>query len=169
VRFWRRESVVVNTVDGNLAKQLTEPISAVATVGSERVKRTRTIACVLGAFKYDQNSHLVGSLVLGLLDEDGNFRQIGESSILSYTLKRRLTHHLESLRRTRFKANNPDGSDRCWTSGQGDWIPVIPELVIEVEYEHFMDGRFRRETKIVGVCSDKPAHLCTFEQLAVSA
>lgn len=159
--------------DGNLARELSRsPASSFATVtaiDSENLKRTRSVECVLGAFKYEPNSHLVGAVLLGLFDDTGNFRPIGSSSALSCTLKRRLTHHLEALRRTKYCDHTPAGDNKCWApSSKTGWIPVKPQLVVEVEYEHFMDGRIRRDTNVAKWCANHDATSCTFSSASLN-
>lgn len=149
---------------GNLAKTLgSDGLSPVSTnvvcepspadLAVEKVtQRSRSVECVIGAFKYETNSHLVGDLLLGLIDEQGQFKPVVETNDLSFAQKRRITHHLEALRRTRYCSNTPDNAVKCWGPAQKiGWIAVQPALIAEVELEHFIDGQIHRRAKLLSL------------------
>lgn len=114
--------------------------------------RTRSVECVIGAFKYATNSHLAGDLLLGLIEEQDQFKPVVETNDLSFAQKRRITHHLEALRRTRYCSNTPDDAVKCWGPAQKlGWIAVQPVLIAEVELEHFIDGQIHRRAKLLSL------------------
>ncbi len=80
--------------------------------------------------------------------------------------KKKLTAQLEELVvEESFTMNKPGGSSRWSTTRSVEWQPINPELVIEVQFDHFTNGRFRYGTKIMRWRPDKKPSQCKFEQL----
>jgi ATP-dependent DNA ligase len=152
-------------LDGVIAKRLDGPY-----VPGERamlkVKRVRTADCVVGGFRYEQNSALVGSLLLGLYNDEGRLDHVGFTSTISNAERPDLTRRLEALvEPPGFTGNAPGGPSRWSTERTGEWQPLRPELVVEVSYDHVSGGRFRHGTKLVRWRPDKGARQCTYEQI----
>lgn len=125
--------------------------------------RRLTARCVVGGFAYGEGSHLVGALLIGLFDEDGKFYPVGTTSDITSSDRRRLTHRLEQRRSGRCSYHF-DGSPVREPLLSG-WMSVKPEFVVEVEYSHFIDGRFRKEIRIVRRCPDDSPVFCTFARI----
>ena len=132
-----------------------------------KVKRLRTADCVVGGFRYEAKSREVGSLLLGLYNEDGKLDHVGFTATISDTERPLLTKRLEKLRQPPgFTGKAPGGPSRWSTERSGEWSPVRPELVVEVRFDHVTDGRFRHGTKLLRWRPDKAPRQCTVEQIA---
>jgi ATP-dependent DNA ligase len=152
-------------LDGVVAKRLDEPYQP-GERAMVKVKRMRTADCVVGGFRYGQNSREVGSLLLGLYNEDGQLDHVGFMSGFAGIPRKELTRHLESLAGPPgFTGRAPGGPSRWSTERSGDWQPVRHELVVEVRYDHVTDDRFRHGTKFLRWRPDKAPDQCTFDQL----
>jgi ATP-dependent DNA ligase len=156
-------------LDGVIAKRTDGPY-VVGERAMLKVKRLRTADCVIGGFRYGTNSNLVGSLLLGLYDDEGTLNQGGFTSTISNAERDALTRRLEALvEPPGFTGNAPGGPSRWSTERSGDWQPLRPELVVEVRYDHVTDDRFRHGTKLVRWRPDKSPKQCTFEQMQQEA
>jgi ATP-dependent DNA ligase len=132
-----------------------------------KVKPLRTADCVVGGFRYESDSRLVGSLLLGLYNEAGQLDHVGFTSAISETERPGLTQRLEALvGAPGFDGKAPGGPSRWSTQRSGDWQPLKPELVAEVRFDHVTGGRFRHGTKFLRWRPDKAPRQCTFEQIA---
>jgi ATP-dependent DNA ligase len=131
-----------------------------------KVKRLRTADCVVGGFRYESNSKLVGSLLLGLYDKKGLLHHVGFTSAIPAAEKPALTKKLEKLIwPPGFTGGAPGGPSRWSTERTTAWEPLKPKLVVEVRYDHVTGDRFRHGTKLVRWRPDKAPRQCTFEQL----
>ena len=131
-----------------------------------KVKRLRTADCVVGGFRYATGSREVGSLLLGLYNNDGKLDHVGFTSTISNAERPALTKKLEALARPPgFTGKAPGGPSRWSTERSGEWEPVKAKLVVEVRYDHVTGDRFRHGTKLVRFRADKAPRQCTFEQL----
>jgi ATP-dependent DNA ligase len=152
-------------LDGVIAKQTDGPY-VVGERAMLKVKRLRTADCVVGGFRYGTNSRLVGSLLLGLYNDEGKLDHVGFTSTISNAEREALTQRLEKLvQPPGFTGNAPGGPSRWSTERSGEWEPLRPELVVEVRYDHVTDDRFRHGTKLVRWRPDKSPKQCTFEQM----
>jgi len=153
-------------LDGVIAKRLDDPYQA-GERAMLKVKTQRTADCVVGGFRYGTNSPEVGSLLLGLYDEEGKLDHVGFTSTIYDHERRALTRRLKALiAPPGFTGKRPGGPSRWSTERSGEWEPLKPELVVEVRYDHVTDDRFRHGTKLVRWRPDKAPHQCTFEQIA---
>lgn len=135
-----------------------------------KVKQRRTADCVVGGFRYEQNSHEVGSLLLGLYDAEGRLDHVGFTSTIHDRERAALTKRLERLiEPPGFTGNAPGGPSRWSTERSGEWQPLRPELVVEVRYDQVTGGRFRHGTKLLRWRPDKSPRQCTDEQLGREA
>jgi ATP-dependent DNA ligase len=153
------------SLDGVVAKRVDGPY-----LPGERamlkVKRRRTADCVVGGFRYATGSNEVGSLLLGLYNDEGKLDHVGFTSTISNAERRALTKSLEALSGPPgFTGKAPGGPSRWSTERSGEWEPVKPKLVVEVRYDHVTGDRFRHGTKLVRFRPDKAPRQCTFEQL----
>jgi len=152
-------------LDGVIAKWLNGAYEA-GERAMLKVKRMRTADCVVGGFRYEQGSREVGSLLLGLYNEDGKLDHVGFTSSIADTDRKPLTKLLETLAEPPgFTGNAPGGPSRWSTERTGEWEPLRPELVVEVRYDHTTADRFRHGTKLMRWRPDKTPEQCTFDQL----
>ncbi len=131
-----------------------------------KIKQMRTADCVVGGFRYAAKKHEVGSLLLGLYNEEGKLDHVGFTSAIPAEDRPALTRRLEALvEAPGFTGNAPGGPSRWSTERSGDWEPLRPELVAEVRYDHVTGNRFRHGTKFLRWRPDKAPEQCRFDQL----
>ena len=153
-------------LDGVIAKRLDQPYRF-GERAMVKVKQLRTADCVVGGFRYAEKKHEVGSLLLGLFDEEGKLHHVGFTSAIPAKERPALTGKLEALiEPPGFTGNAPGGPSRWNTERTGQWEPLKPELVIEVRYDQVTGRRFRHGTALLRWRPDKAPKQCTFEQLA---
>jgi ATP-dependent DNA ligase len=132
-----------------------------------KVKQQRTADCVVGGFRYAEKKREVGSLLLGLYDDEGLLNHVGFTSAIPAKERPQLTKDLEALiQPPGFTGNAPGGPSRWNTERTGQWEPLKPELVVEVRYDQVTGRRFRHGTGFVRWRPDKDPRQCTFDQLA---
>ncbi|MCA0032162.1 ATP-dependent DNA ligase [Mesorhizobium sp. B263B2A] len=154
------------SVDGVVAKRLNDPYRP-GERAMVKVKRLRTADCVVGGFRYLTGTRQVGSLLLGLYNENGQLDHVGFTSTIANDERNALTERLEELRGgLGFTGKAPGGPSRWSTERSGKWEPVRPELVVEVRFDHVTSNRFRHGTRLLRWRPDKAPHQCTFEQIA---
>lgn len=152
-------------LEGVVAKRLDGPY-AEGERAMVKVKRLRSADCVVGGFRYASNSPLVGSLLLGLYDEEGLLNHVGFTSGFAGVDKSGLTRRLEALAGgPGFTGRAPGGPSRWSTDRSAQWEPLRPELVVEVSFDHVSDDRFRHGTGLLRFRPDKAPAQCTMEQL----
>lgn len=153
-------------LDGVIAKRLDLPYRSGERDGMIKVKRKRTADCVVGGFRYASRGGQVGSLLLGLYDDEGLLHHVGFSSSMPGVMRRGLTERLERLiEPPGFTGRAPGGPSRWSTERSAEWKPLRPDLVVEVEYDHVSGGRFRHGTRFIRWRPDKAPEQCTMEQV----
>ena len=156
-------------LDGVVAKRLDDPYRP-GERAFLKVKCFRTADCVVGGFRYAQGTREVGSLLLGLYNDDGKLDHVGFTSAIAHAERKPLTEALERLRGPPgFTGRAPGGPSRWSTERSGEWEPLKPELIAEVRYDHVTGDRFRHGTKFVRWRPDKNPRQCTFEQIVHEA
>ena len=132
-----------------------------------KVKQQRTADCVVGGFRYAEKKKVVGSLLLGLYDDEGRLNHVGFTSAIPASERAQLTKDLEALiEPPGFTGSAPGGPSRWNTARSMAWEPLKPVLVAEVRYDQVSSGRFRHGTGFVRWRPDKDPRQCTYEQLA---
>ena len=141
---------VGGNLDGVIAKQIDAPYASGERTAMVKVKQIRSADCVVGGFRYATDSRLLGSLLLGLYDDDGLLHHVGFTSAFKASERPALTKKFEALKKKPgFTGNAPGGPSRWSTERSGEWEPVDPKIVVEVAYDHFTGERFRHGTKIL--------------------
>jgi ATP-dependent DNA ligase len=154
-------------LDGVIAKRLGLPYASGERTAMQKIKRIRTADCVVGGFRYASNDKIVGSLLLGLHDDEGLLNHVGFTANLSRNDRSALTPQLEALvAPPGFTGRAPGGPSRWSTKRSTEWQPLKTKLVVEVEYDHFSGGRFRHGTSFLRWRPDKAPRQCTMEQVA---
>ncbi len=152
---WLRNS------EGVVAKQLDASYVPGKRKGMAKVKRERTIDCVVLGWRPGKEEGTVGSLILGLYDGD-QLRPVGHISGFTAETKRSLRKMLEPLESGERGSAEPSR----WTGDRElEWVALRPELVIEVGYDHASAGRIRHGTRFVRFRDDKEPRECRFEEL----
>jgi ATP-dependent DNA ligase len=153
-------------LDGIVAKRKDLPYQAGERTGMRKIKKQRTADCVVGGFRYLEKKPLVGSLLLGLYDEEGLLDHVGFSSSISSEERPALTKKLEKLvAPPGFTGKAPGGESRWSTKHSMEWQPLETKLVAEVQFDHFTGGRFRHGTKFLRWRPEKPPKECTMKQV----
>lgn len=153
-------------LDGVVAKRLDLPYRSGERDGMVKVKRQRTADCVVGGFRYASRGGGVGSLLLGLYDEDGILHHVGFCSGLAADERKSLRAKLEPLKQPPgFTGRAPGGPSRWSTERSAQWEPLAPRLVVEVGYDHVSGDRFRHGTRFIRWRPDKAPRQCTMGQI----
>ncbi|RBM07274.1 ATP-dependent DNA ligase [Streptomyces sp. PT12] len=145
-----------------------------------KVKHERTADCVVAGLREHTSGPVVGSLLLGLYDGGGRLQHVGVSA--SFTMRRRqeLMAELAPLRmesadghpwaawgdeRAHEESRMPGAPSR-WSGGKNlSWVPLRPERVCEVAYDHMQGDRFRHTARFRRWRPDRTPESCTYAQL----
>jgi ATP-dependent DNA ligase len=151
----------LNSIEGVMAKDLSAPYVPGKRKGMAKVKRERTIDCVVMGWRPGKEEGTVGSLILGLYD-GGELRTVGHISGFSKAAKLSMREMLAPLETGEAGTAEPSR----WTGGRDlEWVALRPELVIEVGYDHAASGRIRHGARFRAFRDDKEPSECKFEQL----
>ena len=144
-----------------------------------KIKHVRTADCVVAGYRTSKgDAHAVGSLLLGLRDDAGELVFVGVVGAFTAARRRALFEELQPLVTT-FEGHPWDwgeGEDAArtplssagsrWSAGKDmTFVPLRPERVVEVRYDHMEGDRFRHTTQFVRWRPDRDPRSCTFEQL----
>ncbi|MGZ8607370.1 MAG: ATP-dependent DNA ligase, partial [Actinomycetota bacterium] len=144
-----------------------------------KVKHRRTADCVVVGYRLSKTGDGVGSLLLGVYDDDGRLHFIGHTSAFRAAERRKILERIRPLETTMEAAleaalGTLEGVDPArmaggtsrWSRGrEATFVPLEPVLVVEVTYDHLQGDRFRHATGFVRWRTDKRPRDCTFEQL----
>jgi ATP-dependent DNA ligase len=147
--------------EGVIAKQLDAIYMPGQRKGMVKVKRVRTIDCVVMGWRPGKHEGTVGSLILGLY-EKGKLRPIGHTSGLKAKEKKELVKTLKPYETGERGSGDPSRWD---ADRELEWFSLRPELVVEVTYDHTSGGRIRHGSKIVRWRDDKAPRDCKIDQL----
>lgn len=151
-------------LDGIVAKRIDQPYLS-GERAMVKVKTIRSADCVVGGFRYASAGKVVGSLLLGLY-EDGLLHHVGFTSSMPSASRADLTGKLEALiEPPGFDGRAPGGPSRWSMDRSAEWKPLRPELVVEVQYDHFTGLRFRHGTKFLRWRPDKDPLQCLMRQV----
>jgi ATP-dependent DNA ligase len=154
------------TLDGIIAKRRELAYESGNRHGMQKIKNYRSADCVVGGFRYNEGKNTVGSLLLGLYNDEGLLDHVGFTSSMKSGEKKVLTEKLEKLiGAPGFTGDKPGGPSRWSTKRSSEWQPLKPKLVVEVCYDHFSGGRFRHGTRLLRWRPDKAPKQCTMEQV----
>jgi ATP-dependent DNA ligase len=148
-----------------------------------KVKHVRTADCVVAGFRWHRaQPKAVGSLLLGLYDDEGVLQHVGVTSAFTTRMRKALVEELEPLRRDALEGHPwrdwasaagemsrmPGGHSR-WSAGKDlSWEPLRIERVCEVKYDHLQGDRFRHATIFLRWRPDKRPADCRYDQLEVT-
>jgi len=148
--------------EGVVAKQADAPYLPGERKGMVKIKRLRTADAVVAAFRFGKEEGTLGSLILGLYDDDGELHIVGHTSGFKAKEKRELLEKLEPYRTHERGA----GEASRWKSDEElVWEGLRPELVVEIAYDHVTGQRIRHGTKLLRWREDKEPRECTLDQL----
>ncbi|PCN47985.1 ATP-dependent DNA ligase [Curtobacterium sp. 'Ferrero'] len=135
-----------------------------------KVKHHRTADVVAIGYRIHKSGHGVGSLLVGLYDEDGELRQVGGVSAFSDRRRAELVEELEPVvvRDTDGRPVTGDGERSRFSSGRDtSFVRLAPSLVLEVRYDQMEGDRFRHTVQFDRWRPDRDAASCRFDQLEV--
>jgi ATP-dependent DNA ligase len=159
---------VGNALDGVIAKRRDLPYTSGSRDGGVKIKHLRTADCVVGGYRLNKERNGVGSLLLGLYDDEGKLNHVGFTSGFRERERGPLLEKLRPLEKPPgFTGSAPGGPSR-WKPTEEPWFPLVPKLVVEVRYDHVTGDRFRHGTKILRWRPDKKPRQCTMNQLRVA-
>jgi ATP-dependent DNA ligase len=171
-------------LDGVVAKAISLPYQPDKRV-MLKIKHERDCDCVVAGFRWYRQAEgrEVGSLLLGLFDQTGVMQHVGVCASFAAAERRELLEFLAPYRKNALAhhpwkhwadpgagdaAHRMPGGQSRWNQGKDlSWVPLRPELVVEVAYEHMQSGRFRHMAHFRRWRSDKRPEDCTFAQLEV--
>ena len=144
-----------------------------------KIKHERTADCVVAGYRLHKSGpDAVGSLLLGLYDDDGRLQNVGVIGAFPMERRRGLLKELEPLVTTFDEhpwnweamsevARHPRSSEFSrWSQGKDlSFVPLRPERVVEVRFDHMEGDRFRHTAQFVRWRPDRDPRSCTFEQL----
>lgn len=153
-------------LDGIVAKRQDLPYQSGLRTGMVKIKRLRTADCVVGGFRYSTDGKTLGSLLLGLYDQEGLLNHVGFCSSFPAAQKKQVLEKIKPLiEAPGFTGQKPGGPSRWSTKRSSEWEPLASKLVVEIRYDHFSNGRFRHGTKFLRWRPDKATRQCTIEQV----
>jgi ATP-dependent DNA ligase len=151
-----------------------------------KIKHEREADCVVAGFRWHKNGKgtAVGSLLLGLYDDNGVLHHVGVCASFKMEKRRELVKFLAPYRRDALDdhpwkswaehdsqgaaSQRKPGAVSRWSTGKDlSWEPLRPELVVEVAYDHMQGDRFRHTAQFRRWRSDKNPEDCTYEQLEI--
>src|SRR5215213_5261652 len=153
-------------LDGLVAKALDGPYEPDRRAW-RKVKHTRTADCVVAGYRlHKRGTDLVGSLLLGLYTDDGELAMAGVVGAFPMERRRELLAELQPLV-TSFEGHPWRGSNSSrWNPGKElSFVPLRPERVVEVRYDHLEGRRFRHTAQFVRWRPDRDPRSCTYAQL----
>jgi ATP-dependent DNA ligase len=169
-------------LDGVIAK----PAAATYQPGKRamfKIKHVRSADCVVAGFRWHKSGKdAVGSLLLGLYDDDGTLQHVGVTSSFTMAMRKQLVKELAPLRKNALQhhpwrewasaqtqsGRMPGGQSR-WSAGKDlSWEPLRVERVCEVKYDHLEGDRFRHATVFQRWRPDKKPQDCRYDQLEIT-
>ena len=153
---------LTGTSEGVIAKQCDAPYRPGERTGMVKIKRVRTADVVVAAFRFGKEEGTLGSLILGLYDDDGELHIVGHTSGFKAKEKRELIEKLEPYR----TGERGSGEPSRWKSDEElVWEGLRPELVVEVAFDHITGHRIRHGAKLLRWRDDKDPSECHISQL----
>ena len=156
-----------------------------------KVKHVRTADCVVAGFRWHKSGPIVGSLLLGLYNAEGDLQHIGVAASFPMARRAELVEELAPYRAEALDGHpwqswanaashaggegmaegehRMPGAQSRWSGGKDlSWEPLRPERVCEVKYDHLQGDRFRHATTFLRWRDDKPPQDCRYDQLEVT-
>jgi ATP-dependent DNA ligase len=153
---------LAGTGEGVVAKQAGAAYKPGERVGMLKIKRVRTADTVVAAFRFGKEPDTVGSLILGMYDDDGDLHIVGHTSGFNAKQKRELLELLEPYR----TGEHGSGGPSRWKSEEElQWEGLRPELVCEISFDHITGHRIRHGSKFLRWRTDKEPSECVLAQL----
>jgi ATP-dependent DNA ligase len=146
-----------------------------------KVKHKRTADLVVAGYRVHKDGHGVGSLLLGVHDDDGRLQHIGVAAAFTAARREELVSELAPYEADALEGHpwgewaqaeaheagaRMPGAPSRWSGGKDQsWVPLRPELVVEVYYEGLTNGRFRHPARFARWRPDKDPADCRYDQM----
>jgi ATP-dependent DNA ligase len=150
-----------------------------------KIKHVRTADCVVAGFRWHKSGPIVGSLLLGLYNDAGDLQHIGVAASFPMARRAELVEELAPYRVDALEGHPwqdwadaqpaPDGAENRmpgavsrWNAKKDlSWVPLRPELVVEIKYDQLEGRRLRHTGQFLRWRPDRDAASCTYDQLDV--
>jgi ATP-dependent DNA ligase len=150
-----------------------------------KVKHVRTADCVVAGFRWHKSGPIVGSLLLGLYNDAGDLQHIGVAASFPMARRAELVEELAPYRAgaldghpwqdwANAEVNEDAGEHRMpgavsrWNAKKDlSWVPLRPELVVEIKYDQLEGRRLRHTGQFLRWRPDRDPLSCTYDQLEV--
>jgi ATP-dependent DNA ligase len=149
-----------------------------------KIKHVRTADCVVAGFRWHKSGKdAVGSLLLGLYDDQGALQHVGVTSSFTMKMRKELVSELAPLRENAVEGHpwkewaewqvaegkRVPGAYSRWNAGKDlSWEPLRIERVCEVKYDHLQGSRFRHAATFLRWRPDRSPGDCRYDQLEVT-
>jgi ATP-dependent DNA ligase len=148
-----------------------------------KIKHARTADCVVAGFRWHKTGPIVGSLLLGLYREDGSqLQHVGVAASFPMARRKELVDELEPYRMAdeelsrhpwgrwaeaqAHESNRMPGNVSRWNATKDlSFVPLRPDLVVEVAYDQMEGDRFRHTAQFRRWRADRDPASCTYDQL----
>lgn len=145
-----------------------------------KVKHERTADCVVAGYRWHKSGDVVGSLLLGLYSDDGRLQHVGVVAAFPMAKRASLVAELAPLvvadpaehpwggwaEESAQQGGRMPGAVSRWNAGKNlSFVPLRPELVVEVAYDHMEGDRFRHTAQFRRWRPDRTPSSCTYAQL----
>ena len=149
-----------------------------------KIKHERTADCVVAGYRWHKTGGIVGSLLLGLYGDDGRLQHVGVAASFPMARRRALVDELapyvvtdlsqhpwgEWADQAAHLGGRLPGAVSRWSAGKDlSFVPLRPELVVEVAYDHMEGDRFRHTAQFRRWRPDRTPESCTYGQLEAAA
>jgi ATP-dependent DNA ligase len=167
-------------LDGVMAKRLDLPYRENERVLT-KVKHARTADCVVAGFRWHKSGPIIGSLLLGLYDDEGSLHHIGVIGAFPMATRQALVDELAPLRDNALEGHPwrqwaeaaaqegpqrlPGGGNRWNAKKDMSWEPLRIERVVEVAYDQLQGDRLRHAGQFVRWRPDRDPSSCRYDQL----
>jgi ATP-dependent DNA ligase len=145
-----------------------------------KIKHERTADCVVAGYRWHKSGDIVGSLLLGLYGDDGRLHHVGVAASFPMAKRKALVEELAPLvaddlsqhpwggwaDQEAHASSRLPGAVSRWSAGKDlSFVPLRPERVIEVAYDHMEGDRFRHTAQFRRWRPDRTPESCTYAQL----
>ena len=145
-----------------------------------KTKHERTADCVVAGFRWHKTAKVVGSMLLGLYNDAGRLQHVGVVASFPMARRESLVGELEpytvdlgehpwgewASQDDAAGGSRMPGAQSRWSAGKDfSFVPLRPELVIEVAYDYMEGERFRHTTQFRRWRPDRNPESCTYSQL----
>ncbi|MGH9830848.1 MAG: ATP-dependent DNA ligase [Blastocatellia bacterium] len=152
-----------DSLDGIVAKRVDLPYHSGLSRGMQKIKKRRTVDCVVGGVI--AKSGAVSHLLLGLYDKEGLLQFVGAAPLRQLDGKKMARELDDLIEAPGFTGKKPGEVKTQFGHRAGEWQPLRSELVAEVQFDHFTGDRFRHGAKFIRWRPEKEPGACSMGQV----